>query len=76
MAGMLEIDRGRLYEVYTHMKEALSSLEILLADLGCLHANSRDVSTFVDKGRGVKKIFCPDCGVTFEEEISNGMETT
>jgi hypothetical protein len=70
----LTVDGAELYMVYQHLKEALGGLQLLLADLGCLHHNGINISSFQDKARGVTKMTCPDCGVTFEEEIKDGLE--
>lgn len=70
----LVIESTELDAVYQHIKAALGSLQLLLADLGCLHANSVDISSFADKGRGARKIRCPDCNETFEEELNDDME--
>ncbi len=65
----ITIDSAQLQEAYTQVERALVSLQLLLANLGCLHLNGVNVSTFDDKKRWVKKIHCPDCGITFEEEL-------
>lgn len=73
MANKITVDREQLYQTYKQVEAAFQSLQFIMAELGCIHANSIDRSTFVDKGRGVKVIYCPDCGETFEEDLTDGM---
>ena len=63
----IQVDREILYQAYNEVKAALGKLELLMADLGCLHPNRFDVTTM--DGSGKTKELCPDCGVVLEEEI-------
>ena len=73
MSDKITVDKEQLYTAYKQVETALGVLQALMAELGCIHANSINKSTFVDKGMGIKKIYCPDCGITFEEELDNGI---
>jgi len=67
MSRTIEVRRDDLYAVYSQIKDALGKLELLVADLGCLHPDAIDVTTM--DGSNVRRSLCPDCGATIEEEI-------
>lgn len=68
----MEVNREDLKVVYIQLKGALQRLEAVMADLGCLHNNTEDITTF---GPGnIRKILCHDCGEIIEEEINYASE--
>ena len=63
----MEVKKEDLKIVYSQLKSATRRLEAIIADLGCLHNNTTDITTF---GPGnIRKILCHDCGEVIEEEI-------
>lgn len=65
----LTINKDYIYRIYSDIKSALGRLEVLLADVGCLHLNKFDVTTM--DGTNLRRYICPDCAETIEEEIQN-----
>ena len=62
------VDKAALQKAHAQMKSALALMDLLLADLGCLHPNAFDVTTM--DGSSKTKSLCPDCGAMMEEEIA------
>jgi transposase-like protein len=50
---------------YRSAKDCVRRLELLLAEVGCPHRNTTNLTTL---GAEVKTYYCRDCGETIEEE--------
>jgi len=68
----MQVNREDLNIVYDQLKTALQRLEAIMADLGCLHNNTTDITTFGPEN--VRKILCHDCREVIEEEINDVLE--
>ena len=66
MGKELTVSREDLYSVYKEVKAALVKLEAIMSEVGCLHIDAYNVTTFTDHGR---RYYCPDCGETYTEEV-------
>jgi len=62
----IEVNREVLYSIYTDIRGCVERLEVLLANVGCLHMNRFDVTTL---GSPNRRYVCPDCGETIVEEF-------
>ncbi|MHA2046600.1 MAG: hypothetical protein ACW99G_17570 [Candidatus Thorarchaeota archaeon] len=67
MSNTIEVKKDYLYSIYSDIKDSLMRLELLLAEVGCLHLNSYEITTM--DGSNLRKYLCPDCGESIEEEI-------
>lgn len=67
MSNTLNVEKEYLYTIYQDIKSAVGRLEILLADIGCLHVNKYEITTM--DGTNLRRYLCPDCGESIEEEI-------
>ncbi len=65
MSNEIKVSRDGLGALYTTLKSAVSQLEIILAEIGCIHNNKVNVSTM--DGGVLQTYYCPECGVTIEE---------
>lgn len=69
MSNEIKVSRDGLGALYTTLKSAATQLEIILAEIGCIHNNKVNVSTM--DGGPLQSYFCPECGETIEEVIDN-----
>lgn len=68
MRNEATVNKAELQQVKDLIQTAVARLTVLLADLGCTHANSISVTTMGPDN--TNKFLCPDCGETIEEEIT------
>jgi hypothetical protein len=61
MSKLIEVDKDNLYAAYCDVRSALQRLELLMAGIGCIHVNAINKTTFADKAKGQRKLYCPDC---------------
>ena len=69
MRNEVTVKKDELYKVYQSLKDSMMILQLMLAEVGCVHSNSIEVTTM--DGTNTRKFFCQDCGETIEEEINN-----
>jgi hypothetical protein len=73
MRNEVLVKRDELYRVYQALGDALETLQLVLAEVGCTHINSQNVTTMADVSAGVRKHYCSDCDQLIEEEIGNDL---
>ena len=71
MRNEVTVKKDELYKVYQSLKDAGSVLQLMLAEVGCVHSNAEDVTTM--DGSNTRKFYCMDCGETIIEEINDDL---
>ena len=67
MSNEVIIKKDYLYSVYKDLKSAVGRIEVLLAEVGCLHLDKIEITTM--DGTNLRRYICPDCNEQIEEEI-------
>ncbi len=66
MSGKKLVLEGHTVEaIRNHINSALSILDAVLQDHGCLHTDKQELATM---GRGSTHCICNDCGHSWEEK--------
>jgi transposase-like protein len=64
MSQEVTVNKDDLLQVYRDAKAVVRKLQLLIAEVGCLHRNKRNITT-MGGADDVQKFYCPDCGDTF-----------
>lgn len=72
MTDSITVKKDYLLGIYREIKSALNRLEVVLAEIGCVHSNKYEMTTM--DGTNLRQYMCPDCGESIEEEIHETVE--
>jgi len=69
MSSKLQIDPAVIESVRNSLLDLARTLDSMLIDTGCTHADKLDISTMGNPK--MRKFYCHDCDETIEEEWDN-----